>query len=291
MLDHIHGMGIIHSHSEAQPSGSHRMPHDDNTSGECAVHEKTIIVMPAYNAERTLERVFRQIPEGCYDEIIIVDDGSRDRTVAVAQSLPVTLLRHDDNRGYGGNQKTCYRAALDAGATYIVMLHPDYQYDARIIPSAVDILRLEICDVIIGNRIRTRKEALSGGMPLSKYLSNRGLSLMQGVLTGQNLGEWHTGFRAYRREVLEKIPFHRNSDDFVFDSQVLLQVVQFGFKLGDLPVPVLYHGDASSIQFSRSTRYALLTLWTLARWIAHRTRVFRCALFESEIDETRNPDR
>jgi len=255
------------------------------------VHEKTIIVMPAYNAERTLERVFRQIPEGCYDEIIVVDDGSRDRTVAVAQSLPVTLLRHEDNRGYGGNQKTCYRAALDAGATYIVMLHPDYQYDARIIPSAVDILRLEICDVIVGNRIRTRKEALSGGMPLSKYLSNRGLSLMQGILTGQNLGEWHTGFRAYRREVLEEIPFHRNSDDFVFDSQILLQVVQFGFKLGDLPVPVLYHGDASSIQFSRSTRYALLTLWTLARWIGHRTRVFRCALFESETDETRNPDR
>jgi glycosyltransferase involved in cell wall biosynthesis len=244
------------------------------------VQEKTIIVMPAYNAERTLERVYRQIPEGCYDEIIVVDDASRDGTVSVAERLPVTLIRHQENRGYGGNQKTCYRAALDAGATYIVMLHPDYQYDARIIPSAVNILRIGICDALLGNRIRTRKEALSGGMPLAKYLANRGLSLMQGVLTGQNLGEWHSGFRAYRREVLETIPFHRNSDDFVFDSQVLLQIVQFGFKLGDLPVPVLYHGDASSIQFSRSTRYALLTLWVLGRWIGHRSRILPCSLFE-----------
>lgn len=248
------------------------------------MHEKTIIVMPAYNAERTLERVFRQIPEGCYDEIIVVDDASQDETVAVAESLPMTVIRHEENKGYGGNQKTCYRAALDAGATYVVMLHPDYQYDARIVPPAVDILRIGICDAILGNRIRTRKEALSGNMPLVKYLSNRGLSLMQGVLTGQNLGEWHTGFRAYRREVLETIPFHRNSDDFVFDSQVLLQIVQSGFKLGDLPVPVLYHGDASSIQLSRSTRYALLTLWTLFRWMAHRTRILRCALFEPIVE-------
>ena len=145
------------------------------------MHEKTIIVMPAYNAERTLERVFHQIPEGCYDEIIVVDDHSQDNTVGVAGRLPVTVIRHDENMGYGGNQKTCYRAAMDAGATHVVMLHPDYQYDARVIPLAVEILRLEICDVIVGNRIRTRKETLSGGMPLLKYLSNRGLSLIQGV--------------------------------------------------------------------------------------------------------------
>ena len=241
--------------------------------------EKTIIVMPAYNAARTLERIFAQIPEGCYDEVILVDDFSQDETVAIAERLPVTLLRHTRNKGYGGNQKTCYRAALDAGATYIVMLHADYQYDARVVPAAVDILRLGICDVLLGNRIRTRREALSGGMPIPKYLANRGLSLIEGILTGQNLGEWHSGFRAYRREVLERIPYRRNSDDFVFDSQVLLQVVHFGFKLGDLPVPVLYHGDASSIQFSRSVRYALLTLWVLFRWLGHRSRILPCSLF------------
>lgn len=236
--------------------------------------------MPAYNAERTIERVFDQIPKGCYDSIIVVDDCSDDETAAIAERLPVTLIRHDRNRGYGANQKTCYRAALEAGATYVVMLHPDYQYDARIIPAAIDILRPQICDMVLGNRIRTRREAIQGGMPISKYLANRGLSFIQGVLTGQNLGDWHSGFRAYRREVLETIPFDRNSDDFVFDSQVLLQVVNAGFKLGDLPVPVLYHGDASSIQFSRSTRYALLTLWTLVRWLAHRSKVVPCGLFE-----------
>ena len=258
--------------------------------GELEVHEKTIIVMPAYNAERTLERVVQQIPDGCYDEIIVVDDCSQDDTVAVAERLPVTLIRHDRNKGYGGNQKTCYQAALGADAKYVVMLHPDYQYDARIIPSAVEILRLQICDVIIGNRIRTRREALKGGMPLSKYLANRGLSLMQGVLTGQNLGEWHSGFRVYRREVLEHIPFQRNSDDFVFDSQVLLQIVDFGFKLGDVPVPVLYHGDASSIQFSRSTRYALLTLWMLFRWLGHRSRLLPCPLFDASRKGTASPN-
>ncbi len=243
------------------------------------MQEKTIVVMPAYNAARTLERIFAQIPEGCCDQIILVDDCSQDDTVKIAERLPLTLICHDRNTGYGGNQKTCYQAALDAGASHIVMLHADYQYDARVIPAAVEILRLGICDMVIGNRIRTRREALDGGMPISKYLANRGLSLIEALVTGQNLGEWHSGFRAYRREVLERIPFQRNSDDFVFDSQVLLQVIHFGFKLGDLPVPVLYHGDASSIQFPRSSRYALLTLWTLLRWVGHRSRVLRCPLF------------
>lgn len=241
--------------------------------------EKIIIVMPAYNAERTLVRVFEQIPADCYDELILVDDCSRDGTVTLARTLPITVLEHPENRGYGGNQKTCYRAALEHGADYVVMLHPDYQYDARIIPAAIEILRLGICDVILGNRIRTRQEARRGGMPLVKYLANRGLSLIEGSITGQNLGEWHSGFRAYRREVLETIPFERNSDDFVFDSQVLFQCVTFGLKVGDVPVPVLYHGDASSIQLSRSTTYALLTLWTLVRWIGHRTGLVKCRLF------------
>jgi glycosyltransferase involved in cell wall biosynthesis len=244
--------------------------------------EKIIIVMPAYNAERTLVRVFEQIPADCYDELILVDDCSSDGTVALARTLPITVLEHEENRGYGGNQKTCYKAALERGADYVVMLHPDYQYDARIIPAAIEILRLGICDVILGNRIRTRQEARRGGMPLVKYLANRGLSLIEGSITGQNLGEWHSGFRAYRREALETIPFERNSDDFVFDSQVLFQCVTFGLKVGDVPVPVLYHGDASSIQLTRSTTYALLTMWTLMRWIGHRTGIVSCRLFMND---------
>ncbi|MCP4657374.1 MAG: glycosyltransferase family 2 protein [bacterium] len=235
--------------------------------------------MPAYNAAKTLERIVASIPAGCYDEIVVGDDGSHDETAEIAARLPVTLIGHATNRGYGANQKTCYRAALERGATMIVMLHPDLQYDARVIPAALDILRLGICDVVLGNRIRTRREALAGGMPWYKYLPNRGLSLIENVLAGQNLGEWHSGFRAYRREVLEEIPFERNSDDFVFDSQLLLESVHFGFKVGDLPVPVIYHAEASSIRLGPSARYALLTLWTFAVWIIHRTGLISSPLF------------
>jgi glycosyltransferase involved in cell wall biosynthesis len=240
---------------------------------------RTIVVMPAYNAARTLARIVGQIPSGCADEIVVVDDGSRDDTAAVASLLPVTLIRHDRNRGYGANQKTCYEAALERGAELVVMLHPDYQYDARVIPAALDILRLGVCDVVLGNRIRTRREALAGGMPWSKYLANRVLSLVENVATGQNLGEWHSGFRAYRREVLESVPFDRNSDDFVFDSQFLLQAVHFGFKVGDVPMPVSYHDEASSISLRRSAVYGTLTLWTLARFLLHRMGIARCRLF------------
>ena len=239
----------------------------------------TIIVMPAYNAESTIERVVADLPPGCFDEIIVVDDRSRDRTVEVAERLPVTLVRHERNLGYGGNQKTCYRTALEHGADYVVMLHPDYQYDARIVPAALAILRAGVCDLVLGNRIRTRAEALAGGMPLAKYLANRGLTLIENVLAGQNLGEWHSGFRAYSRAVLETIPFERNSDDFVFDSQLLVQAVHFGFRIGDIPAPVRYFAEASSINFRRSSEYAVLTLWTFARWLAHRARLVQSPLF------------
>jgi glycosyltransferase involved in cell wall biosynthesis len=241
--------------------------------------ERTIVVMPAYNAANTVERILHDLPAGCYDEVILVDDCSRDDTVAVASRLGLTVLRHDRNKGYGGNQKTCYAAALEHGADFVVMLHPDYQYDARIIPAALDVLRLGICDVVLGNRIRTRREALAGGMPLPKYLANRMLTIIENVLSGQNLGEWHTGFRAYRRSVLETIPYHRNSDDFVFDSQFLLQAVHFGFRVGDLPVPVRYFDEAGSIDYRRSALYAVLTLWTFIRWYAYRIGLTRCELF------------
>jgi len=242
---------------------------------------KTIIVLPAYNAEPTLAKLLAQIPEDCCDEVLLVDDASTDRTVEVARDLPgLTVIEHAENRGYGGNQKTCYREALARGADYVVMVHPDGQYEARMIPAALVVLRLGVCDVVLGNRIRTRQEALQGGMPLIKYLSNRGLTFLQNVASGQNLGEWHSGFRAYRREVLETVPFERNSDDFVFDSQFLVQAVHFGFRVGDIPVPVRYFEEASSISLGRSTRYALATMWTFLRWLAHRLRLYRFSLLE-----------
>src|SRR5262249_44091715 len=188
-------------------------------------------------------------------------------------------IRHDRNRGYGGNQKTCYREALARNASHVVMLHPDYQYDARIIPAAIDILRLGICDVVLGNRIRARREALAGGMPLTKYLANRGLTVIENVLSGQNLGEWHSGFRAYRRRVLETVPFEVNSDDFVFDSQFLVQSVHLGFKVGDIPAPVRYFDEASSINFRHAAKYAVLTLWTFVLWYLHRSGIVRSRLF------------
>lgn len=240
---------------------------------------KTIIVMPAYNAERTLERIYKDIPPGCYSECILVDDCSRDNTVAMAEKLGITVIRHDRNKGYGGNQKTCYRAAMERGADYVVMLHPDYQYDARVIPAAVDIMRHGICDVLLGNRIRTRKEALEGGMPLPKYLANRGLTLIENIVMGQNAGELHSGFRAYTRKVLETIPFERNSDDFVFDSQFLMQTVHFGFKLGDIPVPVRYFDEMSSINYRRATEYAILTMWYLFRFVTHRWGIWKHPIF------------
>lgn len=242
--------------------------------------KRVIAVLPAYNAARTLEQTLKDLDTENIHEIIVVDDCSTDGTVEIAKRLPVTLIRHDHNQGYGANQKTCYREALSRGADFVVMVHPDYQYDARVVPHAIGILSLGICDVVLGNRIRTRAEALAGGMPTVKYLANRSLTVVENVLAGQNLGEWHSGFRAYTREVLETIPFRRNSNDFVFDSQFLVQAVHFGFKLGDLPVPVRYFDEASSINLRRSTVYGLRTLWTFAQWLAHRSTPYHCALFD-----------
>ena len=251
---------------------------------------KTVVVLPAYNAELTLADLVPQIPLGPGDELLLVDDASTDGTVEVARDIPgLTVVRHPRNRGYGGNQKTCYREALAREADYVVMVHPDGQYEARMIPAALAVLRLGVCDLVLGNRIRTRREALEGGMPRVKYLSNRGLTFLQNVLSGQNLGEWHSGFRAYRREVLASIPFERNSDDFVFDSQLLVQAVHLGFRLGDVPVPVRYFEEASSISFGRSTRYALATLWTFARWYLHRLRLYRSPLLEPVVEPEPSP--
>ena len=240
---------------------------------------RVIAVLPAYNAERTLAATLADFPPGCVDEIVLVDDGSTDQTVRVAREMGLTVLVHPENRGYGGNQKTCYKYALNNGADVVVMIHPDYQYDARVIPHAVGLIELGICDVVLGSRVRSRKEALRCGMPWWKYFSNRFLTLIENVALGQNLGDFHSGFRVYRRSVLETIPFERNSDDFVFDTQFLAQAVHFGFRLGDLPVPVRYFDEASSINFKRSAVYGLRTLGTMARFWLHRVWLWRSSLF------------
>jgi len=241
---------------------------------------RVIVVMPAYNAANTLERCWKDIPHDYVAEVIVVDDCSKDQTEAVARRLPLTYIKHERNTGYGGNQKTCYDTARAHGADFVVMIHADYQYDARMIPTAIEVMNNGICDVVLGNRIRTRREALDGGMPRSKYVANRGLTMIENILSGQNLGEWHSGFRAYSRRVLETIPYRRNSDNFVFDSQFLVQCVHHGFKVGDVPVPVRYFDEASSINLKDSTVYAVKTLWTFAQWYGHRTGIRGNALFE-----------
>ena len=242
--------------------------------------DRRIVVLPAYNAASTLALTVNDIPKDSIDEIILVDDGSQDDTVAIARSLGLTTIVHDRNRGYGGNQKTCYRAALDHGADVVIMLHPDYQYDARLIPAFLRFLETGVCDVMLGSRIRTRGEALTSGMPAWKYVSNRLLTITENVMLGQNLGDFHSGFRVYVREVLETIPWERNSDDFVFDSQFLAQVAWFGFRLGDAPVPCRYFDEASSINFPRSVRYGVGTLLTLGQFLAQKSRLGRFSIFE-----------
>jgi glycosyltransferase involved in cell wall biosynthesis len=240
---------------------------------------RVVAVMPAYNAAATLEKTYRDIPPGSVDDLILVDDASRDNTVEVAKALGLSVIVHARNRGYGANQKTCYDEALRRGADIVVMIHPDYQYDSRLIPLLTGFIATGVCDVMLGSRIRTRREALECGMPPYKYFANRALTLIENVALGQNLGECHSGFRAYSRAVLETIPYHANADGFVFDSQFIVQAVHFGFRIGDAPVPVRYMREASSIGVRRSVFYGLGTLWTLLRFYAHRWRLCRDPLF------------
>ena len=225
-------------------------------------HLKVIVVLPAYRAEKTLERTVEEVPKDIVDEMILVDDCSNDKTVAIARQLGLIVHQHDYNTGYGGNQKTCYKLALDRGADIIVMLHPDYQYDPKLIRYFVDYITNDYFDVMLGTRIRTRKEALAGGMPKYKYFANRLLSFFENIVSGENLSEWHTGMRAYKREVLERIDFMKNSDDFVFDSQVLFQIVEKEYRIGEIPIPVRYNQESSSINFVRSVRYGTGTIIT-----------------------------
>jgi len=240
---------------------------------------KTVVVMPAYNAAKTIEKTVSDISKEFVDDIILVDDCSKDRTVEIARNLGLKVIVHEKNTGYGGNQKTCYTEALKNDADIIIMLHPDYQYDARVIPSLVSFIKDGICDVMLGNRIRTRKEAISGGMPLYKYFANRFLTIFENLILGQNLGEWHSGLRAYSKKVLQTIPWRNNSDDFVFDQQFLIQCAYFGFRIGDIPVPAKYFEEASSINFIRSIKYGIETLLTIAKLFLHKFGLTKCSLF------------
>lgn len=267
---------------DAETTVSETKSENQDNAVTAASRGRVIVVMPAYNAEATLQRTVADISKEIVDEIILVDDCSSDRTVEVANELGLTVIEHETNLGYGGNQKSCYTRALENGADFIVMIHPDYQYDARVIGAAVDILELGICDVVLGSRIRTRREALAGGMPAWKYVANRCLTLTENVALGQNLGDFHSGFRAYRREVLESIPWQNNTDDFAFDSQFLAQSVHFGFNLGDIPVPVRYFDEASSINFSRCVKYGCTTLWVLAQFWLQKLKLGNFKIFNGK---------
>lgn len=241
--------------------------------------KKIVVIMPAYNAERTLKKTFDAIPHDIVDQIILTDDGSIDKTAVISKELGIKTFLHRKNKGYGANQKTCYAEALKATADIIVMLHPDCQYDPRVIPFAIGFITNNICDIIIGSRIRTRRETLEGGMPLYKYISNRFLTALENFILGQNLGDFHSGFRVYKREVLEKINYRQNSNDFIFDTEFLAQAIYLGFRVGDIPIPTRYFPEASSINFGRSMKYGIQTLWVMLKYILQKTKIFNFRLF------------
>jgi glycosyltransferase involved in cell wall biosynthesis len=243
-------------------------------------NQKIIIVLPAYNAGKTLEKTLSYLPTDLEAEIILVDDNSSDNTLEVAHNLKITTLKHEKNLGYGANQKTCYREALKRGADIVIMLHPDGQYDPRMIKGLLLPIELDICDIVLGNRIRSRKETLERGMPAVKFIFNRLLTALQNMVLGQNLGEFPTGYRAYKREVLERVNWESFSNDFVFDSEFLIAASYGGFRMGDVPVPTIYTDNSSQINFKRSVKYTLETVLAVIKYILQKSRLFRFTIFE-----------
>ncbi len=242
--------------------------------------KKIVVVMPAYNAARTIERTYREIPLDLVDEVVVTDDASHDQTVAIAKSLGLRTLVHETNRGYGGNQKTCYAEALRLGADVVVMLHPDYQYTPKLLPAMIGLITDGPFDVVLGSRVLGGR-AISGGMPLYKYVANRVLTLVQNWLCDAKLSEYHTGYRAFSRRVLETLPLLENSDDFVFDNQMLAQILLAGFEIGEVSCPAAYFEEASSINFRRSLRYGLGVLATSLQALLHRKGIWRSPIFGS----------
>jgi glycosyltransferase involved in cell wall biosynthesis len=247
---------------------------DASVTGAQADAPKVVIVMPAYNAARTLERTYADIPHDLVDHMILVDDVSKDETVEIAHRLGLEVIVHRQNLGYGGNQKTCYDRALEWGADVVVMLHPDYQYDATRIPQLVAPILAGEKDLMLGSRFLG--DPLAGGMPKWKFVSNRFLTWVENVAFGQQLSEYHTGLRAYSRRLLETIPYKLNSDDFVFDQDLIAQVVAAGgMKIGEIGVPTRYFEEASSVNFKRSVVYGLSTLRVVSRYLLHRSGLRR----------------
>lgn len=242
--------------------------------------KKVCVVLPAYNAAKTLEQTFHDILQGFVDEILLVDDKSHDETVAIARQLKIPTIEHEKNRGYGGNQKTGYREILKRGADIIVMLHPDYQYSPKVIPAAAWMIASGEYDLVLGSRILVGG-ATRGGMPLYKYVSNRFLTLVENFLLHQKLSEYHTGFRVFDRRVLETLPLAENSDDFIFDNQILAQAIYFGFRIGEISCPSRYFPEASSIGLGRSVVYGLGVLKTAILYWGEKRGLWRSPLFSS----------
>lgn len=240
--------------------------------------KKVVVVLPAYNAETTLEKTFNEIPFDVVDQVLLVDDGSKDNTVALSKKLGIKTFIHEKNLGYGGNQKTCYREAIKLGADVVIMLHPDYQYTPKLIGAMASLVAIGQYDFVMGSRI-VSGGALLGGMPLYKYISNRFLTLVENVLLGVKFSEYHSGYRAYSRTLLESLPLHKNSDDFVFDNELIAQVIYFGYPFGEVSCPTKYFPEASSINFMRSTKYGLAVLKTALAYRLHKWRLINYGLF------------
>lgn len=240
--------------------------------------KRIIVVLPAYNAAKTLEKTWKEIPFAFVDEVVLVDDASRDDTAEEARRLGIKTIVHERNTGYGGNQKTCYRTALSLGADIVIMLHPDYQYTPRLITAMAAMIAYGEFDAVLASRI-LGVGALKGGMPLYKYVANRVLTLVENLLLGHKLSEYHTGYRAFSREVLETLPLEANSDDFVFDNQMLAQIIWAGFRIGEVSCPTKYFDEASSINFRRSVIYGCGVLWTACRFRLARLGLVRPRIF------------
>jgi glycosyltransferase involved in cell wall biosynthesis len=245
-------------------------------------NKRVVVVMPAYNAEKTLMSTYLEIPFDIVDDVVLVDDASRDNTVDVAHKLGVKhVIRHEQNLGYGGNQKSCYRKALELGADIVIMVHPDYQYTPLLIPSIAHLLASNLYEVVFASRI-LGKGALKGGMPMYKYVANRLLTLIQNILLRQKLSEYHTGYRAFTANVLNSINFEANSDDFVFDNEMIAQIFHAGFQIAEITCPTKYFADGSSISFKRSVKYGIGVLGTSFRYILHRNRIRRYEIFNEK---------
>jgi glycosyltransferase involved in cell wall biosynthesis len=250
--------------------------------------KKIVVVLPAYNAELTLRQTYAEIPMDIVDDVILVDDHSSDATVALSQELGIKTFTHPSNLGYGGNQKTCYRQALKLGADIVVMLHPDYQYSPLLITAMASLVSVGHYQLVLGSRI-LGVGALAGGMPLYKYISNRFLTLVQNILVRHKLSEYHTGYRSFSREVLERIPFEENSDDFVFDNQILAQAIYFGFRIGEISCPTVYFPEASSINLQRSIVYGLGVLATSFIFVLNKIGIMSSPIFQEIISSS--PDQ